>query len=184
MDRGPAGPVIFFDGVCALCNAFIDFVMARDRRGVFRFAALQGETAAGLLREPGAPMESTLRPVRPLSEWPPIPKSESDSGAAEGTAGGGAEAAAPPTPPASDAGNWMRSIVLRDKDGLHRKSEAALRVLIGLGGAWRLAGWLRIIPRPLRDAVYDIIARNRYRWFGKREACRMPTPAERDRFLP
>ena len=78
----------------------------------------------------------------------------------------------------------MRSILLRDRDGLHRKSDAVLRILVGLGGPWRLLGLLRLVPRPLRDIAYDFIARNRYRWFGKRDTCRMPTPEERERFLP
>jgi predicted DCC family thiol-disulfide oxidoreductase YuxK len=69
-------------------------------------------------------------------------------------------------------------------DGLRVKSDAALAILAGLGHGWQLVQVLRIIPRPLRDLVYDLIARYRYRWFGKREECRIPTPEERDRFLP
>lgn len=64
------------------------------------------------------------------------------------------------------------------------RSDAALAILVGLGGAWRLAGLLRVVPRPLRDAGYDLVARNRSRWFGRRAECRVPQPAERDRFLP
>ena len=160
MDRGPAGPVIFFDGVCALCNGFVDFVLARDCRAMFRFATLQGETASGVLRE-GGPGKS-----------PWASAGGADSGSGTGPVGSG------------DSGEWMRSMVLRDKDGLHRRSEAALRILVGLGGPWRLLGLLRLVPRPLRDAAYDLIARNRYRWFGKHDTCRMPTPEERERFLP
>ena len=164
MDRGPSGPVIFFDGMCVVCNGFVDFVMARDRRAVFRFAALQGETASGLLREGVPPSESGA-----------VSSGGFPGAVAYGQFGQASQA---------DAGNWMRSMLLRDKDGLHRKSDAALRVLAGLGGPWRWATWLRIIPRPLRDAAYDLIARNRYRWFGKRDTCRMPAPEERERFLP
>jgi predicted DCC family thiol-disulfide oxidoreductase YuxK len=63
------------------------------------------------------------------------------------------------------------------------RSDAALRALELLGGGWRLAAALRVVPRPLRDAIYGFVARRRTRWFGRRDACRIPTPAERARFL-
>lgn len=50
-------------------------------------------------------------------------------------------------------------------------------------GPWRLLRVLWIVPRPLRDALYSFIARNRYRFFGKRQACLVPTPAQRKLFL-
>ena len=62
-------------------------------------------------------------------------------------------------------------------------STAVLRVLAGLGGVWRLVLIGRLIPRPLRDAGYRVIARNRYRWFGRREACMVPDAAIASRFL-
>jgi predicted DCC family thiol-disulfide oxidoreductase YuxK len=64
------------------------------------------------------------------------------------------------------------------------RSDAVLAALTSAGGPWRLAGALRIVPRRLRDAVYDAVARRRYAWFGPADACRLPTPAERARFLP
>jgi predicted DCC family thiol-disulfide oxidoreductase YuxK len=72
------------------------------------------------------------------------------------------------------------------EDGARRlvRSDAALRLATALGGAWRLLAVLRLVPRPLRDAVYRFIARNRYRWFGTRSTCRLPTASERERFLP
>ena len=63
------------------------------------------------------------------------------------------------------------------------RSTAALRVLKRLGLPWSLLWLLILVPRPLRDPVYGWIARNRYRWFGKREACMVPTPDVRARFL-
>lgn len=63
-------------------------------------------------------------------------------------------------------------------------SDAIVRVLAGLGGAWRMAHALRLIPATLRDPLYRIIARNRYRWFGRRDTCLMPDASTRDRFLP
>ncbi|HRO62199.1 thiol-disulfide oxidoreductase DCC family protein [Thermomonas sp.] len=62
-------------------------------------------------------------------------------------------------------------------------SEAALRVLTGLGGVWRLAGVLRVVPRGLRDGMYRWFARNRYRWFGRHDSCTIPAPEVRHRFL-
>lgn len=62
------------------------------------------------------------------------------------------------------------------------KSDAALEVARHLG-PWRALRALRIVPRPLRDALYDWVARNRYRWFGKRDACFMPQPQHAGRFL-
>jgi predicted DCC family thiol-disulfide oxidoreductase YuxK len=62
-------------------------------------------------------------------------------------------------------------------------SSAALRILTRLGGWWRLAGAFRAVPRFLRDAVYRFAARRRYRWFGKRASCFVPTPETADRFL-
>ena len=134
--------VVFFDGVCGLCNRFVDFVLSRDRRGAIRFAPLQGETAKrrpnAECREPNA-IDSTFSTV----VW-------SDSRGAE----------------------FLRSA-------------AAVRVLWQLGGVWWLIGWLLwLIPLPLRDLGYRVIAANRYRLFGKKETCRMPTAAERARFLP
>jgi predicted DCC family thiol-disulfide oxidoreductase YuxK len=130
-----SGPIVFFDGVCGLCNRFIDFVIKRDRAGVFRFAPLQGETARERL-------------------------------------------------PAADVRD-VNTMVLVDEQGVFRKSTAATRILLRLGGFWGLiGGTLRLVPPPLRNAGYSLVARYRYRIFGKKETCRLPTPAERGRFLP
>ena len=77
----------------------------------------------------------------------------------------------------------MNTFVLQDDRGIHIKSDAALRILIQLGGVGKLAYLARIVPRALRDKVYDFVAANRYRWFGKKESCRIPTAAEQSRFL-
>jgi predicted DCC family thiol-disulfide oxidoreductase YuxK len=130
----PGGPVVFFDGLCGLCNRFVDFVLSRDRAGIFRFAPLQGDTA-----------REYLNPADVLD---------------------------------------LTTVVLLDEAGAHRKSEAVSRILQRMGGFWTFAGkLLRIVPRPLRDAGYSLVARNRYTIFGKKETCRLPTPAERSRFL-
>ena len=75
------------------------------------------------------------------------------------------------------------SVVLIDAEGTHTRSEAAIRIGRHLGFPWSLAGLARILPRALRDAVYSGVARNRYRWFGRRDACQVPTPELRARFL-
>ena len=125
--------IVFFDGVCGLCNRFVDRLLRVDPKGLLRFAPLQGSTAHERL-------------------------------------------------PAGMADAMESIVYLRDGVVLQR-SDAALRILVDLGG-WRvLYRALFIVPRFLRDAVYAWIARNRYRWFGKRDACRLPTPEERARFM-
>lgn len=132
--RAPHHRIIFFDGVCGLCNRFVDHLLRIDRRRAFRFAPLQGRTAQELLA-PGANTD---------------PESV---------------------------------VYLREGKALQR-SEAALRILIDLGG-WRKAyGALLLVPAFVRDAAYGWVARNRYRWFGRRAQCRLPAPEELDRFLP
>jgi len=127
--------VVYFDGLCHLCDGFVRFVLARDRRRRFRFAPLQGETARRRL---------------------------------EGRFSGDA----------------LSTVVLEEPRRFRIRSDAALAILTGLGGPWRLAGALRIIPRPLRDAMYDYVARKRFAWYGRRDTCRIPTPEEAERFLP
>jgi predicted DCC family thiol-disulfide oxidoreductase YuxK len=63
------------------------------------------------------------------------------------------------------------------------KSDAAIRVASYLRGAWKLVGAIKIIPRPIRDWMYDVVARNRYRWFGRVETCIAPSPTLRARYL-
>ncbi len=96
--------------------------------------------------------------------------------------------AAREAPPARDAGEGvsdpLRSMLWWEGGRWYRKSDAALRAIASLDGPWKLARALLWAPRSVRDAAYDFVARNRYRWFGKRAACRMPKPAERARFLP
>ncbi len=65
------------------------------------------------------------------------------------------------------------SIVLVDDAGVHLRSTAALRVLKHLGFPWSWSWPLVLVPRALRDAVYDWVGRNRYRWFGRRDTCRL-----------
>jgi predicted DCC family thiol-disulfide oxidoreductase YuxK len=81
-----------------------------------------------------------------------------------------------------DPRNW--SMVYVDERGVHDQSDASLEVYRRLGGLWWLLSLARFIPRAIRNPVYRVIAGNRYRWFGKRGVCRVPTAEERARFLP
>ncbi|MDE2848273.1 MAG: DCC1-like thiol-disulfide oxidoreductase family protein [Gemmatimonadota bacterium] len=152
--------MLFFDGVCGLCNRFVDFMLRADSQDLLRYAPLQGETARRMLgmdgeagdREAGDPRTGDPEPGNPQTGDLP--------------SGG------------------PHSFVFLEKDRQYEQSNAVLHALIRLGGAWRLIAVLYVFPRPLRDLVYRIVARNRYRWFGRRDACRMPTPEERGRFLP
>jgi predicted DCC family thiol-disulfide oxidoreductase YuxK len=75
------------------------------------------------------------------------------------------------------------SFLLLDAGRAWTDTDAIIRVLTGLGGAWRLLGVLRWVPRSLRDHAYRALARNRYRWFGRHDTCFLPTPAQAARFL-
>ena len=127
--------VILFDGVCNLCNGFVQFVIERDPEARFRFAALQSDAARRLV--------GGLR----------IPGSLPDS------------------------------IVLVEDGRAFLKSTAALRIARGLRAPWPLAYGLVVVPRALRDRVYDLVARRRYGWFGRRDTCMVPAPELRSRFI-
>ena len=129
------GPILVFDGVCALCSGSVAFIVKRDRARRFRFAPMQSASGRALLLEHG------LDPGNPVS------------------------------------------VLLLDAEGAWSESEAVLRVASGFGGLWSLAALARWVPRPLRDSLYRWVARNRYRWFGRRDACLTPTPELRARFL-
>jgi predicted DCC family thiol-disulfide oxidoreductase YuxK len=76
-----------------------------------------------------------------------------------------------------------KTFVLLSADRAHFKSDAAIRVAGYLRWPWRILGVVRVVPRPIRNWVYDRIARNRYRWFGRSDSCMMPTPELRSRFI-
>lgn len=85
--------------------------------------------------------------------------------------------------PAADREN-LNSIVILKSAQFHRRSDAIVEILRSLGGQWRTLGQvLSLVPRPLRDFGYRVVASQRYRIWGKHDTCRIPTPAERKRFL-
>ncbi len=128
--------VVFFDGVCNLCNASVQWLIDHDKHNRLRFAPLQGVTFKELLQR-----------------YPTLPEDSS-------------------------------SIVLFDGHQCFTRSDAALRIALRLGGFWSLAGMLFIVPRCVRDAAYNVIAKHRYRWFGRTATCRIPTAEVQAKFLP
>lgn len=81
-----------------------------------------------------------------------------------------------------DSGN-LKSVILVDKGKIYTKTTAALRIAKQLSGAWPVLYVFIIIPAPIRDVVYNIIAKYRYKWWGERDACMIPTPEIRKKFL-
>ena len=140
MVESPAGaPVLLYDGVCGFCNKTVQMILARDRRGTMRFAALQSDYGRSVVER-----HTELRDVDSVVY---VETSESVG------------------------------------ERVYVRSDAALRVLKYLGGAWKLLLAARVIPKPLRDFLYDLFARNRYRLFGKYESCLLPPHEVRSRFL-
>ena len=130
-----AKSIIFFDGVCNLCNASIDFVIQRDRGDQFLVGALQEDLSKMILAK---------HQVRE---------------------------------------DYLDSLVLLEKGEIYYKSTAALKIARHLSGLWPAFYPLIFLPVVLRDSIYNWIGSNRYRWFGKKSTCRLPTPAEKAKFL-
>ena len=122
--------IIFFDGVCTLCNGVIDFIIKRDHSRRFKYASLQGNTAKKMIK-------SYL-----------------------------------------EQGN-LDSLIFYKGGEIYVESSAALHIARNMNGLWPLLFGFMIVPKFIRDAVYRWVARNRYRWFGKRNTCRIATPEER-----
>jgi predicted DCC family thiol-disulfide oxidoreductase YuxK len=79
--------------------------------------------------------------------------------------------------------NEFESIILLENNKIFQKSTAALKIAKHLNGFWKIFYILIIIPSFIRNFFYDIIAKNRYKWFGKRESCMIPDEKVRDKFL-
>ncbi len=127
--------IILFDGICNLCNASINFVIKRDKKDAFRFAALQSEIGQKYI------LEFNIDP------------------------------------------NETDSIILIDNDKCYVKSTAALYISKSLSGAYPLLFGFIIVPRFFRNWAYDFVAKNRYRWYGKKESCMIPTEELKEKFL-
>lgn len=127
--------IILFDGVCNLCNGAVNFIIKRDKKDGFKFAALQSEKGR----------ELTLKYSIDTSK--------------------------------------VDSILLIDGEKHYEKSSAALRIAKQLSGGYPLLFGFMVVPKFIRNWVYDFIAKNRYRWFGKKEQCMVPTAELKDKFL-
>jgi predicted DCC family thiol-disulfide oxidoreductase YuxK len=77
----------------------------------------------------------------------------------------------------------LSSVIFIDNGKAYTQSSAAIRICKHLNGGWKILYGLMIIPKPLRDLIYNWIALNRYRWFGKKDQCMIPSPEVRERFL-
>lgn len=126
--------IILFDGVCNLCDNFVQFIVKRDHKGYFKFASLQSEVGQALLQK-------------------------------------------------HQLSTDLNTVVLIQKGKAYTKSGAGLRVLSRLGWLWAPTILLLIVPYFIRNFVYDWVARNRYKWYGKKDECMLPTPELKKRFL-
>lgn len=132
--------LVLYDGICGLCNGLNQFLLKRDPNDHFRFASLQSEFSASLLKryDINAVDLDTVYVV-------------------------------------ADYGQPSQRLLAR--------SDAILHVLGRLGGLWGLLRLGRALPKSLRDALYKLVARNRYRVFGKYDVCLMPEERYRKKFL-
>lgn len=128
--------IILFDGVCNLCNGAIQFIIKRDKKDTFRYAALQSEIGEQLIAER-----------------------------------------------AIDTAKVDSIILIEPGVAYFTKSDAALQISKGFGGLWKVLGIFTWIPKSFRDVIYDGIARNRYKWFGRKDACMIPTAELKAKFL-
>ena len=135
-----SNPIVLYDGVCGLCNRLTQFLLKRDHHDRLRFASLQSEFAATILKrhEKDTQDLDTVYVVQDYGEA---------------------------------------------NERLLERSDAILCLGQELGGIWRVAGLAKVLPRFFRDWVYNLVARNRYRVFGKYDSCMMPEPKHRRKFL-
>jgi len=80
-------------------------------------------------------------------------------------------------------GEMLESIIYLKENKYFRESSAVLEILSDVGGVWKFVVVLKLIPKPIRDKIYQFIANRRYRYFGKRTTCLLPTPVNKKRFL-
>lgn len=151
-----AHPILLYDGVCGLCNRLVQFILRRDPAGIFRFAPLQSTLAEQVLARRGAnarDLDTVYVVLNP-------------------------DQADERILPRSDA-----IIFILGQLGARESTTATSERNPG-SMFWRTtAALLRLVPRRLRDWGYHLVARNRYRVFGRSETCMLPAPANRDRFL-
>jgi len=126
--------ILLFDGVCNLCNNFVQFVIKRDTKEKFVFASLQSEFGQQLLHH-------------------------------------------------FQLSTHLKTVVLINQGKAYTQSDVPIKVAQALGGWMKISLLAWLIPKFLRDLMYDFIAANRYRLFGKQEHCMLPRPEWKQRFL-
>jgi predicted DCC family thiol-disulfide oxidoreductase YuxK len=135
------GPhLVLYDGVCGLCSRLLQFLLAHDHRGVFRFASLQSTTGQAMVARAGGEPQA-------LSSFYVVANYRSPE---------------------------ARALT---------RSRAALFVAGQLGWPWTAARLLGVLPKALLDRAYDLVARSRYRIFGRFDQCLVPSPEHRGRFV-
>ena len=186
--------IVFFDGYCVLCSRSVRFIYRNDPKGKFLFDTLDSDRLKQL--RSGSPPASAAGPhpgsaggSHPASAAGLHPGSAGDShpasagGPHPGSAAGSHRGSASGTPSGSGDSRSSDSVILYRNGRLYTRSSAALRIAAHLRFPWPLAALFLAVPRGIRDAIYDWIARNRYRWFGKRETCFLPDGGMKNRFL-
>ena len=155
--------IVAFDGVCNLCNSTVNWIIDNDPKQQFKFVALQNierlEALGYDLKELGLAQNLSSAHSGSDKKTDVLQTNSSDQKSA------------------------LRTVYLIEGQKLYQKSTAVLRICRGLSGLYPLLYLYILIPRPLRDIVYDLIAQNRYKWFGRQDHCRLPSPELKDRFL-
>lgn len=126
--------ILFFDGVCVMCNGLVAFVIKHDKNHTLKFATFQGSAAQRHI-----PQFSTA--------------------------------------------DLKSAVFVDDQGAIHTESDAIINVLLALGGIFRVAGLLKLVPKSIRNAAYRFVAKNRYGWFGKTEKCVLLTKEQRSQVL-
>ena len=152
--------IVFFDDICVLCSRSVRFIYKHDRKQRFLFASFDSEAFRRI---------SHLLPGQDLMQ-------------------SGQDRTLPGRDPNTDSPDnstrsFPDSVVLYRKDRVYLRSGAALRIAMSLRFPLPLLATFLVVPPFIRNAVYDWIARNRYRWFGRRETCFLPNDDLRKRFL-
>ena len=152
--------IVLFDGVCVLCNYWAQFIIKHDTQKIFKLASVQSPVGQEILKYYGMRTTTfdTLLYVEGL-ELEDLQKGH--------------------------MGTEALGLESKGKKNNHAfiKTAAIFKILSQLGLPWRLLTIFKIIPTPLSDRAYILIARNRYKLFGKKEDCILPTPDHESRYL-
>lgn len=145
--------IIFFDGICNFCNSSVNFIIKRDEKNYFKFASLQSEFVKKFISSYKTTSNDNRSRRVPRSLW------------------------------TLEIDKKFDSIILFENNKLYLKSTAVLKITKYLNGFWKIFFIFIIIPPFIRDFFYDIIAKNRYKWFGKRDTCMIPDGKDKNKFL-